>query len=500
MTRYSILLASAMLAMLILPYTAIGLEMRNTGIEKRHEPLTPPLYTYLSSTDTLRLIESLSSKASSLGDPYVQALKSMRSSLSSWDSKRYEEAASTLSSLLLSTGPQILSRLSDRELKAMALLAASSLSAEKGVVEVDLNAYSSILEHLSSLGLIQDGPESLSSPSYLEDKVIRGDLGIEPLLSSQSRPADTEQLERIIASLLSNTTLNSSSLRETLREMNEALRSGDYEEYNRLAEKLSRLVGNSSLGVDEESLKKLSYLASTGSANGTLVFDPEKYARLLEALDKSGLLNILIPKDSAGNPIINESILREILPRDLNNTEQINLGELISGNISSLGTLEQFSTNGSLPNLHVPRIRAGIGASNIGGSLHSSLRSLGLLLGLSLAAAMAAVAASKEKHVIVKAIGFVKYSRRSRRILSGSPRTRIIKCFELLVETLSSKGYPRLPWETHREYSSRLSFTPYHDAVSRASKLYEIARYSIMPVGEEEASACLECLERVWEA
>ena len=469
------------------------------GIEKRHEPLTSPHYTYLDPGEVENLIEELLSKPG-LSDDYRQALQVLEDSLRRWDASGYSEAARTLESLLLSSTKG----LSGEDAEALALLASSSLSDSQRLVRINLDVYSGILSGLAEQGLVSEDPARLADTQYLEDDIIRSKLGLHPGFQPGPSPVSEESLESVIKGLLEEKDLGETGLDEILEEMDQALRQGNYSGYDKLAERLGGMLSEGSVnasGLDEETLKELSYIASTRSSGGTLVFDPEKYVKLIDALSRSGLLDLLVPRDSSGKPIIDEELLRRILPRSISEAEEIGLGDILGeGGEGSMDVLDQFNTNGSLPNIRVPRIGGGVSKPGVIKPPHPAPRILAVFAGIPLLLAVAATLAVRERRLLLRVFKAARWSVESRllsRRIEGSPRERVIKCFELLVALLSRRGYTRESWETHREYASKIRATPFEEPVRMAAGLYELAKYSIRPVEEEDASLCLRCLERV---
>jgi uncharacterized protein DUF4129 len=82
---------------------------------------------------------------------------------------------------------------------------------------------------------------------------------------------------------------------------------------------------------------------------------------------------------------------------------------------------------------------------------------------------------------------------------SSDPRTRIIACYQRMIRATMALGAPMGPDRTARELERgiREMFMLKGSGIARLTELFEVARYSLHTVSEEDAEKARECLVEI---
>jgi hypothetical protein len=78
-------------------------------------------------------------------------------------------------------------------------------------------------------------------------------------------------------------------------------------------------------------------------------------------------------------------------------------------------------------------------------------------------------------------------------------RVAIIKCYRRFERVAARARVPRAPWQTPEEFmreTLRRLVLP-HRAVDRLTRLFEVARFSVHPLGSSERDSARACLEEI---
>jgi hypothetical protein len=334
------------------------------------------------------------------------------------------------------------------------------------------------LARITSLGVLIVLLISLTSNSifsYSESSVTpTGELERHaPILGNTT--ISIEELERILSSL--NQTSSDPRLNQILEDMNNSLKNGNYEEYEKAREELNIYLQNLSsqqenIPLDQDTIEKLALLASTflNETNGYV--DMAKFAQTLSQL--------------AGNESNNPSEYEAGLNQLINRTSS---REGVGGETNP-PKIPQVPTVAVNPNV---RVTLGIGLLSI--LKYSFL--IALLGGiLYLMYRYKDVIGIKMSVLTGRIVNHFKY----RTYSPGNPKEAILYCFQRLVSILSWLGYSMNPWETPREYLSRVSLGPVTGNQDVVVELVEKAKYSPREPTLEEAEKCCSILRRVEES
>ncbi len=277
------------------------------------------------------------------------------------------------------------------------------------------------------------------------------------------------ELEKILASLGNNVT--DPRISSLLSRMNDSLRAGDYDSYNKAREELKLYLNNLTLNkqelpLDLATIEKLALLASTSLYGQQGVLNSAEFAKLVSELGSMS---------SGGGEA------------ELNNLFN-------STNKNQSGSKEEKPP--SIP--QVPRLNAGkVSKLSIGFNPESFAM---YLLGIGVLTAASYFLYRYRSILLRKLLGLtgmmfgaIKY----REPEPSNPREAIIYCFKRLTKTLGWIGFKMASWETPREYISRVSlggFTPFKERIIRA---VEKAKYSPRTPEPFEVEECNDILERV---
>lgn len=277
------------------------------------------------------------------------------------------------------------------------------------------------------------------------------------------------ELEKILASLGNNVT--DPRISSLLSRMNDSLRSGDYDSYNKAREELKLYLDNltsskQELPLDLATIEKLALLASTSLYGQRGVLDSAEFAKLVSELGskstgsgETGLNNLFntTSKNQEGNKEENPPSIPQVPRLNAGKVSKLSIGfnlESLAMYLLGIGVL-------TLVSYFLYRYR-----SNISRKLLS-------LTGI--------------------IVGAIKYGEPE----PSSPREAIIYCFKRLAATLGWLGYKMANWETPREYLSRVrieGFTPFKEKIIRA---VEEAKYSPRTPEPREVEECNDILDRV---
>lgn len=88
---------------------------------------------------------------------------------------------------------------------------------------------------------------------------------------------------------------------------------------------------------------------------------------------------------------------------------------------------------------------------------------------------------------------------RLNRARKGSPREFIVACYVAMERTLGRRGWPRLPFWTHRDYEQGLSQTlqRLRSPLGLITDLFGLARYSTTPLDERHAKAAYSAYQAI---
>ena len=277
------------------------------------------------------------------------------------------------------------------------------------------------------------------------------------------------ELEKILASLGNNVT--DPHISSLLSRMNDSLRSGDYDSYNKAREELKLYLNNltssnQELPLDLATIEKLALLASTSLYGQQGVLDSTEFAKLVSELGS---------KSTGGS----EAELNNLFNTTSKNQE---------------GSKEENPP--SIP--QVPRPNAGkVPKLSIGFNLESlAMYLLGIGV-LTLVSYFLYRYRSNISRKLISLTGIIVGAIKYREPEPSSPREAIIYCFKRLAATLGWLGYKMASWETPREYLSRVrigSITPFKERIIRA---VEEAKYSPRTPEPREVEECNDILGKV---
>ncbi len=320
-----------------------------------------------------------------------------------------------------------------------------------------------LLAAVSALALILGG----LSPAFAQEAPsVSGELERHAPIVGNTTVSQAE-LEKILASLGNNTV--DPRISSLLSRMNESLRSGDYDSYNKAREELKLYLddlpsNNYEANMDLATIEKLALLASTTLYGRQGVLNSTEFAKIVSELGSK-------PGGEA----------------ELNNL------------FNSTGGNQAGSKEGKPPSIpQVPHLNTG-GPSRL--SIGLELWSLVLyFLGIVGLAVATYVLYRYRSHFTRKLLGLtgiiirkIKY----REPAPADPRGAIIYCFKLLSEILSWLGYRMASWETPREYLSRVKLEGLAKMRERIIRAVEEAKYSPRTPEPRDVEECDNILRRV---
>ena len=275
---------------------------------------------------------------------------------------------------------------------------------------------------------------------------------------------------------------NSTELAEALKAMKRSIEAGDRRGFTEAQEQLSKLVREEPgllVELDEETLRQLLLLASmniTITDEGLMgIVDPRIYEGLEEYLAK--FMENYSGREASrppGSLQVEGSSVREAL-EGLDKLPEPPR-ELVPSIYEKMGAAEKTARESLLPLLI---LAASIGIAYAGYRARSHV-----VRGLS------SVRASIARVLALRA---AKRSAGS----SGSPREAVIACYRAVTGLLARMGYPKMGWETHREYYNRLRHLPWSSTVGEITEIYEKAVFSPRRATWDDALRCARLAEEV---